>query len=94
MSNNEQKKPDQGQGGTHGHDTVSIHIDKQNLKSPTPTTGHALYILGNVDATKYDLFLEVPGKGDDVLIANDGSPIDVKNGSHFYTAQNNLNPGA
>lgn len=75
------------------HDQVEIHIDKQPKKSPTPTTGQALYLLGGVDAAKYDLWLEVPGKGDDEVIANDSTPIDLKNGAHFYSAQKNLNPG-
>lgn len=90
MNTEVQKNEGKGQG----HDTASIHIDKQNLKSPTPTTGSALYVLGSVDATQYDLFLEVPGKGDDLLIANDTRSIDLKDGSHFYTAQKNLNPGS
>jgi hypothetical protein len=72
---------------------VEIHIDKQPKKSPTPTTGHALYVLGGIDATKYDLWLEIPGKGDDQIIANDSTPIDLKNGEHFYSAQKDLNPG-
>ena len=88
MNNNDEHK---NEGKVH--DDASIHIDKQNLKSPTPTTGSKLYILGNVDASKYDLFLEVHDKGDDLLIANDENSIDVKNGSHFYTAQKDLNPG-
>jgi hypothetical protein len=81
-------------GGGQGHDTASIHIDKQNLKTPTPTTGAALYVLGNVNAAKYDLFLEAPGKGDDLLIPNDITVQNVKDGSHYYSAQKALNPGA
>ena len=73
---------------------VSIHIDKKEYKSPTPTTGAALYLLGSVDASRYDLWLEVPGHGDDTLIPNNAASIEVKNGSHFYTAQKNLNPGS
>jgi len=74
--------------------TVSIHIDKKERKSPTPTTGAALYILGGVDAATYDLFLEVKGKGDDEPIENDSKEVDLKDGDHLYTAQKNLNPGA
>ena len=71
---------------------VTIIIDKKELKSPNPTTGAALYKLGNV-AAGYDLWKEVPGKGDDELIPNNETPIPLKNGEHFYTAQSSLNPG-
>ncbi|MBS1521307.1 MAG: multiubiquitin domain-containing protein [Bacteroidetes bacterium] len=81
---NEDKKPKE----------VSIHIDKKEYKSPSPTTGAALYILGSIDATTYDLFLEVKGKGDDEPIENDTKEVDLKDGDHLYTAQKNLNPGA
>ena len=73
---------------------VTIIIDKKEKKSPNPTTGAALYILGSIDASKYDLFLEVHGKGDDQLIPNDAKPIEIKDGDHFYSAQKNLNPGS
>ena len=75
------------------HEEVTIHIDKKTYKSPNPTTGAAMYQLGSVDATQYDLFLEVHGPGDDNPILNDSTEISLKNGSHFYTAQKNLNPG-
>lgn len=71
---------------------VVIHIDKKELKSPTPTTGGALYILGEVN-DKYDLWEEVHGNGDDILIPNDSTTIELKNGTHFYTTQKDLNPG-
>jgi len=74
------------------HDTVTIHIDKERYESPNPTTGAALYVLGKVTGG-YDLFEEVPGPGDDVLIANDATPVTVKNGAHFYSAKQTLNPG-
>jgi hypothetical protein len=76
------------------HDEVTIHIDKKQYKSPNPTTGAALYLLGGVDASKYDLFLEVPGPKDDQPIANDQARVELKNGAHLYTAQKNLNPGS
>ena len=71
---------------------VAIIIDKKETKSPNPTTGAALYKLGEV-AAGYDLWKEVLGKGDDELIPNDGTPETLKNGDHFYTAQSSLNPG-
>lgn len=87
LTNENKEKPEEKE--------VSIHIDKQNLKSPNPTTGDALYLLGNVNVAEYELFREVRGgKGDDEPIANNNSIIDLKNGDHFYTVQKNLNPGA
>ena len=63
------------------HGEVTIHIDKKKFTSPNPTTGAALYALGGVDASKYDLFLEVPGPKDDVLVANDSTSVTLKDGA-------------
>ena len=65
---------------------VPIKVDKTNLKTLPKTTGAALYLLGNVGAD-YDLWLEVPGPAEDQFVINDGSEVDVKPGSHFYTAK-------
>lgn len=75
------------------HNIVSIIIDKKEYKSPNPTTGAALYALAHVPAD-HDLFLEVHGHGDDVRIENTNAPVELKNGSHLYTAQRTLNPGS
>ena len=87
--------PGQGGGnpGQGGNNEITIHIDKKQYKSPSPTTGSALYSLGQV-AAGYDLWREIHGKGDDELIANNGTLVVLKNGDHFYTAQSSLNPGA
>lgn len=74
------------------HNQVTIIIDKKEHKSPNPTTGAALYLLGAV-AVGYDLWLEVHGKGDDERIANDAAEVTLKNGDQFYTAKSTLNPG-
>ena len=76
----------------HEHNTVNITVDTQHLVSPNPTTGHALYELGKVPAG-YDLYREVHGKGDDELIPNSNAPIELKNGEHFFTTKQSLNPG-
>jgi len=73
---------------------VTIIIDKKEHKSPSPTTGHDLYVLGKVDPTVYDLFRETHGKGDDQLIPNDASKIELKNGDHFFSLKKKLNPGS
>jgi|SRR3954452_17569474 hypothetical protein len=80
-----------GQGG--GNNEETIHIDKKQYKSPTPTTGTALYVLGHV-AAGYDLWREAHGQGDDEPIANNVTQVALKNGDHFYSAQSSLNPGA
>lgn len=81
------------EGNDKKEKTISIHIDGHEVKSPNPTTGAALYVLGNVDAEKYDLYLEVKGKGDDTPIVNDNVEVELKNGDHLYTTQKDLNPG-
>jgi len=78
--------------GNEKHESASIHIDTIEKKSPNPTTGSALYLLGAVKSG-YDLFREVHGKGDDDLILNDSTTVTLKNGDQFYTAQQTLNPG-
>jgi len=75
-----------------GPETVVIHIDKTKYESPSPTTGQALYQLGHV-LSGYDLFLEIPGPGDDTLVPNGSEQFHLKNGMHFYTAKQSLNPG-
>jgi len=73
-------------------DEVPITIDKNPHKSPTPTTGAALYVLGGIPAG-YDLFRETRGPGDDELIPNDSTQVTLRPGDHFYRAQSTLNPG-
>jgi hypothetical protein len=71
---------------------VHISIDKRKYTSPNPTTGQALYILGNVPVG-YDLFRETHGAGDDELIPNSDVAVKLHDGDKFYTAQSTLNPG-
>lgn len=74
-------------------DTLKIHIDKNNYESPDPTTGAALYALGNINPEEYDLFKEVHGHGDDLPIANNSTEVNVTNGDHFFSVKKKLNPG-
>lgn len=74
-------------------DQVVIHIDKKEYRSPNPTTGAALYVLGEINSANYDLYQEVPGHGDDQLVPNDETKIKLRNGEHFYSVQKNINPG-
>ncbi len=71
---------------------VHISIDKKKYTSPSPTTGQALYALGQI-ATGYDLFREAHGAGDDELIPITAVPVELHNGDKFYSAQSTLNPG-
>jgi hypothetical protein len=77
----------------HHHEEVSIVIDKKHKRSPNPTTGIALYVLGEIPDV-YDLFQVVHGHGDDIFIPKDGTTITLKEGENFYSAQSSLNPGA
>ncbi len=74
-------------------DLVSIHIDGKEKKSPNPTTGSALYALGQIDPNAYDLFRETHGHSDDELIQNNNAPVELHEGDHFFSVQKKLNPG-
>lgn len=63
---------------------VRIHIDRQPYESPTPTTGEALYTLGNV-ARHRELFREVGGDHEDELIRRDAVNVHLKQDEHFYS---------
>lgn len=64
--------------------TVHIHVDKQQFESPDPTTGAALYALAQIPAG-VQLFKDAHSHDPDVPIANDATPVDLKNGDHFHT---------
>ncbi len=76
----------------HEHPEVSIIIDKKHKRSPNPTTGHALYVLGEI-GPGYDLNREVPGQGDDEPVPDNDTVINLKNGDHFFSSPSDLNPG-
>lgn len=61
---------------------VRIHIDQKQYESPNPTTGAALYLLGNV-AEGFVLYRKAKEK--DELIENDEGPIRLQNGDHFHS---------
>jgi hypothetical protein len=66
-----------------GHHT-RIHIDQHPLESPNPTTGSALYALGQV-APGLELFKEVEGDHEDVAIPNDGTAVHLFQDEHFHS---------
>ena len=73
---------------------VNIFIDNKEHKSPSPTTGEALYRLGNIDPTKFDLFRETGHATGDEPIPDDGTTVALKDGDRFFSVQKKLNPGS
>jgi hypothetical protein len=63
---------------------VRIHIDRTPYESPNPTTGAALYSLGNIP-DGYELFREVQGENEDATVKRDGEEIHLKRDEHFYS---------
>jgi hypothetical protein len=63
---------------------VRIHIDRKSYQSPNPTIGAALYLLGHVTSGK-ELFREVQGNHEDVLIPCGETELHLKMDEHFYS---------
>jgi len=63
---------------------VRIHMNRQPYESPNPTTGAALYALGQIGAHQ-ELFKELGGDREDELISNDGTEVYLKQDEHFYS---------
>lgn len=68
---------------------VRIHIDQKPHDSPNPTTGEALYKLGNV-TTGLELYREVVGDREDPPIENGPETVHLKQDEHLHSgpAQN------
>ena len=71
---------------------VDIIIDRERLKSPSETTGAALYVLGKVQAD-WTLYLETPGPREDEPIRNDHAEIHVHEHAKFYSTPGKVTPG-
>lgn len=65
---------------------VRIHIDRQVHESPNPTTGQALYALGNVPAGR-ELFREVSGDREDEEVRRTDATVHVTQDEHFYSVR-------
>lgn len=63
---------------------VRIHIDRKAYQSPNPTTGEALYELGNL-AKHQRLFREVGGDHEDELVPRDDAKVHLQQDEHFYS---------
>lgn len=66
----------------HAH--VRIHIDRETYESPTPTTGKALYRLGDIDKNE-ELFREGGGNTEDAVIPRDDTQVVLAADEHFYS---------
>ena len=65
---------------------VRIHIDQKQHESPNPTTGSALYALGQVQAG-LELFREVQGDKEDPGVFNDSEEVHLRQDEHFHSGQ-------
>jgi hypothetical protein len=65
-------------------DRVRIHIDREPYDSPNPTSGPALYDLGDVPE-HVDLFREVGGDKEDELIPRHAHEIVLTKDEHLYS---------
>jgi hypothetical protein len=63
---------------------VRIHINRQVFESPNPTSGEALYVLGDVGKHER-LYREVGGDNEDKLIRRDDAHVHLKEDEHFYS---------
>lgn len=84
-------KPEQ----SHENPVIPIFIDGVKFDAPTRSmTGEELRNLPKPPVSDdRDLWLEVPGKGDDELI-EPSKHYEIKPGSNYYTAPRTINPGA
>jgi len=73
---------------------IPIQIDHKPYKAPkSPMTGAELRALPSPPiGPDQDLFLVVPGPEDDRLVGDNDS-VELKEGTHFYTAPTTINPG-
>jgi hypothetical protein len=64
---------------------VQIQINRQSYESPNPTTGHALYKLGDIGGAHNELFREDEGAERDVLVPDDDTVTHLRPQEHFYS---------
>jgi hypothetical protein len=65
---------------------VRVHIDQHPYKSPSPTTGVALYALAHVGEA-LELFKEVEGHREDAAVPKDGTELHLKEDEHFHSGE-------
>ena len=65
---------------------VRIHIDETPRHSPNPTTGAALYAIGQV-RPGFELYREVSEDREDTPVPNDATVVHLKEDEHFHSAE-------
>lgn len=75
----QQAQPKDGHTGE-----IRVHIDERQHMSPNPTTGRALYALGEI-GDGFDLFKEVDGDQEDPVVPRDATEIHLKEDEHFHS---------
>jgi hypothetical protein len=75
-------------------DHFEIAVDREPFRVEQPTlTGAELRALPKPPiGPDRDLYEEVPGPSDDILISDD-QPIQMRNGLHFFSTPHTINPG-
>lgn len=63
---------------------VRIHIDQEQYQSPEPTTGEALYKLGNIPGDR-ELYREVAGDREDEPILKRVENLYLQEDEHFHS---------
>ena len=63
---------------------VRVHINRKPYESPNPTTGAALYKLGEI-GNHMELFREVGGDHEDQPIPKNDQVMHLKDDTHFYS---------
>lgn len=77
-----------------GSNQITIKIDKATFRVDSPSmTGQQLRELEEPPiGPDRDLFLVVPGPADDLKVEADQA-VELKNGTHFFTAPSTITPG-
>jgi len=71
---------------TAGPPRVRVHIDQHPYESPNPTTGNALYALGQIHQDR-QLFREVEGDREDEPVGLTGREIRLREDEHFHSSE-------
>jgi len=69
---------------TNANQEVRVHINREPYHSPNPTTGEALYVLGNIPKNE-KLYREVDGDKEDEVVPRDDAHVHLKEDAHFYS---------
>lgn len=64
---------------------MRIHINREPVESPSPTTGKELYKLGSIEENSL-LFREVQGDAKDVEVSKSDQILELIEDEHFYSA--------